>query len=70
MLIAAVIPNLSDSAIEELHRALRKAFDHDEASGAGKKTYGVREYSDWKQESDLLEAELSKRNIPYEPIPW
>lgn len=54
-----------------MHKAVRDAFDRDEATPPGReKPYGVRAYPDWRTWSDALEIVLTTRNVPYEPIPW
>ena len=35
-----------------------------------KPVYGVRDFSDWKDWSDLLEAEFDKRGVKYTKVAW
>ena len=61
----------SNEGLIGLHKSIRSAFDRDEEIPEDKeKQYGVREYSDWRQWSDSLESEMTKRSIEFEPVPW
>ena len=61
----------SDEGLIGLHKSVRAAFDKDEATPEEQeKIYGVREYSDWRQWSDALESEMTKRGVNFEPVPW
>jgi hypothetical protein len=70
MIIKHIAKDLSTGLVKELHKSLREAFDKDEASPKGRKLYGVREFPDWREESEVLEAELTKRGEPFQAIPW
>jgi len=63
------IPDLSDELLRALHRLIHEALS-DDASPDGAKSYGVREYPDWKRDADAFEAEMTKRGIPFDPIDW
>lgn len=32
--------------------------------------YGVRQYADWRQQADEIEAELDRRGEVYTKVPW
>jgi len=70
MLIIAQIAELSSSTIQELHSTLLKALIEEDRLPAAQRTKGVREYPDWRKESDALEAELKRRGMPFTPVPW
>lgn len=61
----------SDEGLLGLHKAVYDAFKKDEATPKDEeKPYGVRIYADWRQWSDALECELTKRKIEFKSIPW
>lgn len=63
--------SFSTGGLLMMHKALRDAFDKDEQTPADEeKRYGVRLFSDWKQWSDAMEAELAVRTEPFVPVPW
>jgi len=65
------IPGFTTKALEGFHRAINDALAKDDATPHGQdKPYGAREYPDWRQTSDEIEAELTTRNVPFTPIQW
>lgn len=65
------IPGFSTNGLLMMHDGIRKALADDDSIPDGKdKTYGVREFSDWKQLSDAIEKELAKRRVTFESVPW
>lgn len=61
---------LSTNGLKLLHETIRRALDEDDALPTNSKKYCVREYPDWRQQSEQLEAELIKRSEPFSPIIW
>jgi hypothetical protein len=65
------ISGFSNDGLSKMYQAILDALEKDDtASGGQEKPYGVREYQDWKQWADTLEAELTKREIQFVKVPW
>lgn len=64
------IPGLSDSSLRDLHALIAEVLAADDQLPEGKKRWGVREYSDWRRQSDAFEAEMTKRGLPFTPTKW
>lgn len=64
------IPGLSNNGLKLLHETTGEALKEDDALPKGSKKYGVREYPDWRAQSDEIEAELTKRLEAFTPIAW
>ena len=65
------IPGFSTSGLKMMQDAIRKALEHDDAIPNGQdKTYGVREFADWRELGDGFEAELDQRSETYTQIAW
>ena len=65
------IPGFSTNGLKMMHEGIRKALTHDDALSAGQdKTYGVREFADWREHADAIEAELDKRDVSYDKVAW
>ncbi|MFN6268497.1 MAG: hypothetical protein ACK45D_19945 [Alphaproteobacteria bacterium] len=65
------IPGYSDNGLKMLYEAIRDALAHDDAIPAGRdKTYDVREFSDWRETADKIEAVLKERGVSFETITW
>jgi len=64
------IKGLSTNGLKLLHTTIAKALAEDDALPTNAKTYGVREYPDWRQQADAIEAELAGRKEAYAPIAW
>jgi hypothetical protein len=60
---------LSTTSLKDLHDSIRRCIDEDDAMPKDTmKRYGVREYPDWKEHLDKIEAELKNRNQTFTPI--
>lgn len=60
---------ISEDSLKELHQSIKKSLDEDDRTPEGQdKPYGVREFPDWKEHKDAIEAAMKERNIPFEPI--
>lgn len=64
------IPGFTTNALMEFHSKVAECLKIDDANTSTSKLYGVREFPDWKQLSDAIEAELSTREVPISPINW
>ncbi|WP_137009475.1 hypothetical protein [Aquitalea aquatilis] len=63
--------NFTNETIQQLHEGVHKAFAVDaQTPPTSAAPYGIHSYADWQQWSDILEEELSKRAIPFTPVPW
>lgn len=64
-----VYSKLSTATLKDFHDAIRRCLDEDDSTPQGEmKPYGVREYPDWKEQLDSIEAELLKRSETFSPI--
>ena len=61
---------LSTNSILQLQKALASALYKEDALPIDKKMYGVREHTDFKQQSDAFEIELRARGVPFTPVEW
>jgi len=64
------ITGLSTNGLRLLHDTIRGALREDDALPKNSKKFGVREYRDWREQSDEIDAELTKRSEPILPIAW
>jgi len=65
------IPGFSTSGLKMMQEGIRKALEHDDSAPIGQdKMYGVREFADWRELGDSLEAELDQRKETYVKIAW
>jgi hypothetical protein len=65
------VGKFSDGGIKSMHDAVLDALEKDDKTPQNQdKPYGVRQFADWKQWSDALEAELQTRNIPFTKVKW
>jgi hypothetical protein len=64
------IPDFSKSSLILLHSAVRQALVTDDNLPEGEKMYGVREWPDWKEWSDGIEAKLDEKGVNYSKIDW
>jgi hypothetical protein len=64
------IRGLSTNGLKLLHTTIAKALDEDDALPPDAKKYGVREYPDWRQQADAIEAELTSRGESVALIAW
>lgn len=54
-----------------LYERIRECLEYDDLLSPGvPKTYGVREFSDWKKCAKELENEMNNKRIPFIPINW
>lgn len=62
---------MSDRGLVGMQRAIRdRLHEEDQLPADQERVYGVREFSDWKTQADEIEAELDRRGIEYEKVPW
>jgi hypothetical protein len=61
---------LSIASLKDMHDSIKRCLDEDDATqkGKAKRYWGVREYPDWKEQLDKIEAELTKRSQTFTPI--
>lgn len=65
------IPGYSTNGLKMMYDAIRNALNHDDSLPEGQeKTYGVRDYPDWMEQADKIEAELDTRGDAYSKIAW
>ncbi len=65
------ITNFSTRGLLMMHNGIRESLTEDDKTPADKeKPYCVRECTDWRVMSDVIEAELKKRNVTFHAIPW
>jgi hypothetical protein len=68
---ASYVSGFSNDGLLKMHLAVLNALKADDATPQGQeKLYGVRMYQDWRQWSDSLEDELTKRNVQFNKVPW
>jgi len=60
---------LSTNSLKDFHAAIDKCLKEDDSTPQGKmKPYGVREFTDWAEHLQKIEAELTKRNETFSSI--
>ena len=65
------IPGYSTNGLKMMQEGVRKALAEDDALPAGQdKVYNVREFPDWGEHSDRIEAELDSRGAVYTKVSW
>ena len=65
------ITKLSDNGLKSFHLSVQKAAEADAANPQKNDPYyGVAEYPDWALHRDEIEAELERREIPFDPVKW
>jgi hypothetical protein len=64
------IEGLSDQSLLDLHSLIAQALAIDDALPANQKRFGVRQYPDWRRQSDAFEAEMTRRALTFTPIHW
>ncbi len=64
------VSHFSENSLKSLHLAIRDCLEKDNALEKEHKDflYGVKVYSDWKEWRDILEKEMTDREISFEPI--
>ncbi|MDK2758293.1 MAG: hypothetical protein KYX66_16325 [Blastomonas fulva] len=67
----ADITKMSTRGLKGMQRAIRdRLVEEDAQPQTQEKIYGLREFSDWKDQADEIEAELDRRNEAYTKVPW
>jgi hypothetical protein len=65
------ISGFSDNGLLSLQKSIYDAVEKDDAVPVGQdKIYGAREFTDWKEMCDALEAELDERRLNYQKVIW
>ena len=65
------IAGMSENGLKGMQRAIHDRLIEEDALPAGQqKIYGVREYQDWREQADEMEAELDLRRVNYTKVPW
>jgi hypothetical protein len=65
------IPGFSTNGLLTMHHSIADALSVDDNTDEGQpKPYGVREYKDWREMCNQLEAELTARNAKYSKVQW
>lgn len=65
------VMGLSDGGLLSMYRAIADALAADDTQAAGSsRTYGVREFGDWRRWAEVLEREIRRRGLEYTPIAW
>jgi hypothetical protein len=66
------ISKMSEKLLRKMHDGIREAMDKDDKDPRPlqDKEFGVRFYKDWKETADALEAEMTKRKMPFTKIKW
>jgi hypothetical protein len=64
-----IYKQVSTSALKELHQSIQRCLSEDDNTPSGQmKPYGVREFNDWSEHLNEIEAELSNKWESYTPI--
>jgi hypothetical protein len=64
-----IYKQVSTSALKELHQSIQRCLSEDDNTPSGQmKPYGVREFNDWSEHLNEIEAELSNKGESYTPI--
>jgi len=67
----ADITKMSTSGLKGMQRAIHdRLVEEDGLPPTQQKIYGVREFPDWKEQADEMEAELDLRSEVYTKVPW
>ena len=67
----ADITKMSTPGLKGMQRAIHdRLVEEDAQPQEREKIYGVREFSDWKDQADEIEAELDRRNEGGTKVPW
>lgn len=65
------VSGCSTNGLLMMHAAIADALVIDDNTPAGQeKTYGVRDFVDWRTFSDAIESELTARDTVFVPISW
>lgn len=63
-------PGLTTKTLCDLHDSISMAMAEDDSLPDGQKKYGVREFTDWRDHANRIEAELNKRGEKYNKLDW
>lgn len=67
----ADITKMSLGGLKAMQQSIRERLIEEDKQPSGQpKVYGVREFADWKEMSDQIEAELDDRGESYAKVPW
>ena len=67
----ADITKMSAGGLKGMQRAIHDRLVEEDGQPQGQpKIYGVREYPDWREQAEQIEAELDARGETYTKIPW
>jgi hypothetical protein len=61
---------LTNHILRMFHDYAQACLIEEDSLPMEQKKYGMREYPDFRVHSDLIENELSKRNVPFEKVKW
>jgi hypothetical protein len=61
---------LTTSSLRELHALIARLLREEDSQPKTQHQYGVREHSDFREQADVIEAELSTRSETFTPIDW
>lgn len=64
------VPGFTTAALLEFHSKITECLTKDDESDSAAKDYGVRQFADWKQLADVIEAELSIQEVPFTKLSW
>ena len=65
------IPGYTTSGLLMMHGGTKNALTIDDNTlPEVAKPYGVRQYPDWREQADAIEAELDSRSVSYQKIVW
>jgi len=64
------IPGFNTTTLLEFHAKVIECLKKDDENPNPHKDYGVRSFNDWHTFADGIEAELTKRGITFDSIPW
>jgi hypothetical protein len=64
------IRGFTTQTLIEFHNKIRECLQKDDENPSTEKVYGVRSFKDWRDFSDSIEAELSKRGVQVVKIKW
>jgi len=65
------ITKMSANGLKAMQRGVHDRLVEEDAQPQGQeKVYGVREFPDWKEQADEMEAELDRRGVTYKKVPW
>lgn len=67
----ADITKMSTRGLKGMQRAIHdRLIEEDKQPQGQEKIYGLREFADWRDQADEIEAELDRRHEVYAKVPW